>query len=201
MCIRDRGNWIGGHNPFLDHAGVNGIKTGYTRASGFNLVTNVQKDGRHIIAVVMGASSSSQRNSNMASILRKTPSHASTGQRTYAYLSRDLHMDAIMIASAPERSLRPALRPERSLIAQALPVPKPGLLRENELLFIANSKVLAEMQAEFAAEQEARQTASREPGTGSGDLRTTNAFVSSKSSAADDEGADEQLKVLVDEGL
>ena len=34
--------------------GVDGIKTGYTRASGFNLVSSVQRDGRSIVAVVLG---------------------------------------------------------------------------------------------------------------------------------------------------
>ena len=35
-------------------AGVNGIKTGYTRASGFNLVTSVSRGKRQIVGVVLG---------------------------------------------------------------------------------------------------------------------------------------------------
>ncbi len=38
--------------------GVDGIKTGFTRASGFNLVTSVHRDGRYIVAVVLGGRSS-----------------------------------------------------------------------------------------------------------------------------------------------
>ena len=38
--------------------GMDGIKTGYTRASGFNLVTSVKQDDRHIVAVVMGGRTS-----------------------------------------------------------------------------------------------------------------------------------------------
>ena len=37
--------------------GVDGIKTGFTRASGFNLVTSVHRDGRYIGAVVVGGRS------------------------------------------------------------------------------------------------------------------------------------------------
>ena len=46
---------IGNHNRLLGRvAGVDGIKTGYTRASGFNLVTSVKRDDRQIVAVVLG---------------------------------------------------------------------------------------------------------------------------------------------------
>ena len=52
---------IRNHNRLLGSVeGVDGIKTGYTRASGFNLVTNVKRDGRHIIAVVMGGKTAGQ---------------------------------------------------------------------------------------------------------------------------------------------
>jgi D-alanyl-D-alanine carboxypeptidase len=49
--------------------GVDGIKTGYTRASGFNLVTNVRRDGRHIIAVVMGGRTAASRNAHMRDLI------------------------------------------------------------------------------------------------------------------------------------
>ena len=37
--------------------GVDGIKTGYTRASGFNLVTSIRRGNRHLVGVVMGGRS------------------------------------------------------------------------------------------------------------------------------------------------
>ncbi len=44
-----------GHNKVLEMvAGANGIKTGYTKASGFNLVTSVERDGKQTIAVILG---------------------------------------------------------------------------------------------------------------------------------------------------
>jgi len=46
---------IGNHNRLLGAVrGVDGIKTGYTRAAGFNLVTSVQADGRSLVGVVIG---------------------------------------------------------------------------------------------------------------------------------------------------
>ena len=52
------GEVIGNHNHLLGRVdGVDGIKTGYTRASGFNLLTSVHRDGRSLIAVVMGGRS------------------------------------------------------------------------------------------------------------------------------------------------
>ncbi len=52
------GETIGNHNHLLGRVdGVDGIKTGYTRASGFNLLTSVHRDGRSLVAVVMGGRS------------------------------------------------------------------------------------------------------------------------------------------------
>ena len=49
------GEIIGNHNHLLGRVeGVDGIKTGYTRASGFNLLTSVHRDGRSLVAVVIG---------------------------------------------------------------------------------------------------------------------------------------------------
>ncbi len=58
------------HNRLLGRvAGVDGIKTGYTRASGFNLVTSLHKDGRSIVGVVMGGKSGSSRDAHMQQLL------------------------------------------------------------------------------------------------------------------------------------
>ena len=59
FATRDLRLWRGvrmrNHNRLLGRVdGVDGIKTGYTRASGFNLVTSVKRGNRHIVAVVLG---------------------------------------------------------------------------------------------------------------------------------------------------
>ena len=65
-----RGETMRNHNHLLGPVeGVDGIKTGYTRASGFNLITSVHRDGRHIIAVVLGGKSSSERDAHMRKLI------------------------------------------------------------------------------------------------------------------------------------
>jgi D-alanyl-D-alanine carboxypeptidase len=60
------------HNHLLfSYKGTNGIKTGYTRASGFNLTASVQRDDKHLIAVVLGGRTGSQRDAAMRSLLDK----------------------------------------------------------------------------------------------------------------------------------
>ena len=63
---------IGNHNRLLGNVrGVDGIKTGYTRASGFNLVTSAQVEGRSIVAVVMGGTSGGSRDAQMRRLVAK----------------------------------------------------------------------------------------------------------------------------------
>jgi len=50
---------------------VNGIKTGYTRASGYNLVTSAEKNGKKVIGVILGAPDSASRNSKMVELISK----------------------------------------------------------------------------------------------------------------------------------
>ncbi len=61
-----RGQSIRNHNRLLGRVeGVDGIKTGYIRASGFNLVTSVQRGNRHVVAVVLGGASAGSRDARM----------------------------------------------------------------------------------------------------------------------------------------
>src|SRR5436190_9224233 len=61
-----RGQSIANHNHLLGRVeGVDGIKTGYIGASGFNLVTSVHRGSRHLVAVVMGGSSAGSRDARM----------------------------------------------------------------------------------------------------------------------------------------
>ncbi len=64
------GSAMRNHNHLLGAvAGVDGIKTGYTRASGFNLVTSVHRDGRYIVAVVLGGHSAFERDARMRELI------------------------------------------------------------------------------------------------------------------------------------
>jgi D-alanyl-D-alanine carboxypeptidase len=58
------------HNGLLfSYKGTEGIKTGFTRASGFNLAASVKRNNKHLIAVVMGGKTSRSRNREMERLL------------------------------------------------------------------------------------------------------------------------------------
>lgn len=64
------GKVIRGHNDLLGRvAGVDGLKTGYIRASGFNVATSVGRGGRRIVAIVMGGKSAAIRNEHMEQLI------------------------------------------------------------------------------------------------------------------------------------
>ena len=71
------------HNKLLGRvAGVDGIKTGYTRASGFNLVSSVAIGNKRVVSVVLGGKSGRSRDAEMAGLIAKyvpTASSKATG--------------------------------------------------------------------------------------------------------------------------
>jgi D-alanyl-D-alanine carboxypeptidase len=67
-----RGKLIRGHNDLIGRVrGVDGIKTGYIRASGYNIVTSVSAGGRRLIVVVMGADSARSRNDHVEDLIAR----------------------------------------------------------------------------------------------------------------------------------
>jgi D-alanyl-D-alanine carboxypeptidase len=73
-----RGEAIGNHNRLLGSVeGVDGIKTGYISASGFNIVTSVHRDNRFLVAVVFGGSSAGSRDDRMRGLIRDNIAAAS----------------------------------------------------------------------------------------------------------------------------
>ncbi len=64
------GDTINTHNRLmLRYNGADGIKTGYIRASGFNLVSSAERGGRRLVGAVMGGRSSSSRDRHMENLL------------------------------------------------------------------------------------------------------------------------------------
>jgi D-alanyl-D-alanine carboxypeptidase len=59
-------------NLIGNYEGADGIKTGYTQASGFNLVSSVVRGGAHVIGVVMGGRSAHRRDGEMIRLLNDT---------------------------------------------------------------------------------------------------------------------------------
>ncbi|MEO0617788.1 MAG: D-alanyl-D-alanine carboxypeptidase [Pseudomonadota bacterium] len=92
----------------FNYAGTEGIKTGYTRASGFNLVTSVRKDRRHVIAVVMGGKTARKRDSTMRKLLRANVKRA----------SRTRTRRTVPKPQLVARAQKPNVRPKRVAKAQ-----------------------------------------------------------------------------------
>lgn len=64
------GKLVRGHNRVLSQLnGADGIKTGYVRASGFNIVTSVSDNGRQLVAVVMGGNTAKTRDAQVVSLV------------------------------------------------------------------------------------------------------------------------------------
>ena len=76
--FRYKGAEMRNHNALLGQVkGVDGIKTGYTEASGYNLVSSVRRDEKHIVAVVLGGTSNAARDARMRQLIEDNISFAS----------------------------------------------------------------------------------------------------------------------------
>lgn len=108
------GDTISTHNRLmLRYNGADGIKTGYIRASGFNLVSSAERGGRRLVGVVMGGRSAASRDRRMESLLDA----AFTGINA---------PDEIEEAAAPpaKPAVKPAAKPAPVKVAQEeKPVP------------------------------------------------------------------------------
>jgi D-alanyl-D-alanine carboxypeptidase len=68
-----KGTWYPTHDNLIGrYDGADGIKTGYTGASGFNLVSSVTRGTTHIVAVVMGGRTAMRRDLEMVRLLDQT---------------------------------------------------------------------------------------------------------------------------------
>lgn len=67
-----KGQTVTGHNHLLDtFKGADGMKTGYTAASGFNIITSAKRDGKRVIAVTMGHRYMNDRDKKAALMMDK----------------------------------------------------------------------------------------------------------------------------------
>ena len=90
------------HNKLLlNYQGTDGIKTGYTRASGYNLAASVHRGEKYLIAVVLGGKTGSQRDAAMRALLEKNFVAASTTKPTAAQLVASLVTPALPAMKKP----------------------------------------------------------------------------------------------------
>ncbi len=110
-------SYMRNHNHLLGRVeGMDGIKTGYTNASGFNLLTSVHRDGHWIVGVVLGGTSGASRDRIMANLIEE---HIDEGARSRT-------ATAIAESAAPESRAEP--RPEPVLIDPPKAPAKPEIV-------------------------------------------------------------------------
>ncbi len=136
-----RGKTYRSHNTLMkSFPGMDGMKTGYTRVSGFNLVASVHRGGKHLVAAVFGGATASSRNAHMRQILTRALDDAT--------IEKTRNAKPKLIAS-----VRPAARPQRdearppkdvaqasqanakkewpaAKVAVAVPAPKPAAAKQ-----------------------------------------------------------------------
>ncbi|QXT40391.1 D-alanyl-D-alanine carboxypeptidase family protein [Gymnodinialimonas ceratoperidinii] len=101
------------------YRGADGIKTGYTRAAGFNLVASAQRGEERIIATVFGGRSSAWRNDRVMELLdmgfERAPSSVALRTPPLPTYANDGGPSGTSSTPrgqrAPQRSLRPMVRP------------------------------------------------------------------------------------------
>ncbi len=107
------------------YKGADGIKTGYTRAAGFNLVASARRGNERIITTVFGGVSTASRNAKVAELMnlgfRRAPSSAPVNRPSRpVYDDLEIASDSagrpagktLRLVRAVTHSIRPVLRPD-----------------------------------------------------------------------------------------
>lgn len=115
-----RGHVIRNHNKLLGRVdGVDGIKTGYTRASGFNLVTSMHRNGRHMIAAVLGGPTGPSRDARMRELVNAYAPKLAARKTNYSLAARSLSHPG----NAPDEKVEVAAAEAATAVT---PTPRPA---------------------------------------------------------------------------
>ncbi len=115
------GEIIGNHDHLLGRVdGVDGIKTGYTRASGFNLLTSLHRDGRSLVAVVMGGRTARARDAVMEQLIADHIAEASNKGHTATMIA---DAESAAPAAAPLPPVQPVAARPAPAVAADVPAP------------------------------------------------------------------------------
>jgi len=104
------GHTITGHNHLLGSVdGVDGIKTGYTRASGFNLITSIHRGNRFLVGVVMGGRSGGSRDAIMRNLLAENIGRGASTRTVAAITERNGQDSNVDVANADPEAAAPQM--------------------------------------------------------------------------------------------
>ncbi|WP_116474456.1 serine hydrolase [Zobellella maritima] len=130
--FRYRGKTYTSHNRIVrSYQGVDGLKTGYIRASGFNVATSAKRGEKRLVAVVMGGQTAHSRDQHMAQLLDRGFVRASAQQRVAQRVTKEVSAQPQISPQAPEApkyEIKPAPLISKStdtvvLQREVLPVP------------------------------------------------------------------------------
>jgi len=141
VAFNYHGQSIRNHNRLLGNVeGVDGIKTGYTRASGFNLVTSMRRGNRHLVGVVLGGRSGGSRDATMRNLLAGNLDKAAV-KRTVAAITERNAADANADVAEADAESRPTQtvqvqgaiqaaesEPATAALRSAAPVARPSVI-------------------------------------------------------------------------
>ncbi|MCW2247363.1 D-alanyl-D-alanine carboxypeptidase [Azospirillum fermentarium] len=121
------GRSVPNHNRLMSrYDGMDGIKTGYIKASGFNLAASAVRDGRRLVAVVMGGKSPVARDNRMAELLDASFSKLRRGGGDAPVLARadadDAPARAVPVAAAATAAPKAAAKAARAANAWGIQV-------------------------------------------------------------------------------
>lgn len=154
-----RGQSIRNHNHLLGSVeGVDGIKTGYTRASGFNLVTSMRRGNRHLIGVVLGGRSGGSRDAIMRNLLAENLEKGATTHTVAAVTERNGAEAGSEVADASDT---PTTRNAPQVQAAAAPEATPSRLASRLSTLAAATAAVPPAPRPEASKPEARPTESK----------------------------------------
>ncbi len=114
-----RGRVVRGHNRLLGAVeGVDGIKTGYTRSSGFNLVTSIKRGNRYLIGVVLGGRSGGSRDATMRKLLAEHIDDGATRRTVAAITERAPAREVAANEAREDAAARSRVAPEAPPVVQ-----------------------------------------------------------------------------------
>lgn len=179
------GRVYGNHNSLLKtYSGTDGIKTGYIRASGFNLVASVERGGRRLIAVVFGGKTSKSRDRHMTDLLNrsfakmatavlKTP--AAPRRNPFQLAARQTQPDSTLAEVSSETKVAVAATEAPAPVQKAAQKGAPAALPAS--MEPTTTEIAAALPATASPETEKSETASSETGAAPAPAKSIAAII------------------------
>jgi D-alanyl-D-alanine carboxypeptidase len=123
------GRFMSNHNSLLRTVdGVDGIKTGYTEASGYNLISSTKRGPRRIVGVILGERSNGARDVHMRKLIEECINKGSTEHTAPPIVEREGEGDEAPVVPANFSLQSAPAAPEMTAPASSPPAPRPAKL-------------------------------------------------------------------------